>query len=85
MKDSGVPSHTILDRMFLDHPRSLGMTWSNHGSGAVKIGAVPIPTSTLWKAADYEYILNDSRARVIVISEALLPHLGTVLEGQGTA
>jgi len=43
--------------------------------GAVKIGAVPIPTSTLWKPADYEYVLNDSRARVIVISEALLPSL----------
>ena len=41
--------------------------------GAVKIGAVPIPTSTLWKPADYEYVLNDSRARVIVISEVLLP------------
>ena len=34
--------------------------------GAVKIGAVPIPTSTLWKPADYEYVLNDSRARVII-------------------
>jgi benzoate-CoA ligase len=46
--------------------------------GAVKIGAVPIPTSTLWKPADYEYVLNDSRARVIVISEALLPQLNAV-------
>jgi len=36
--------------------------------GAVKIGAVPIPTSTLWKPADYEYVLNDSRARVVVVS-----------------
>ena len=33
--------------------------------GAIKIGAVPIPINTLWKAADYEYILNDSRARVV--------------------
>jgi benzoate-CoA ligase family protein len=46
--------------------------------GAVKIGAVPIPTSTLWKPADYEYVLNDSRARVIVISEPLLPGLNAV-------
>jgi 4-hydroxybenzoate-CoA ligase len=46
--------------------------------GAVKIGAVPIPTSTLWKPADYEYVLNDSRARVIVISEALLPQLTAI-------
>ena len=43
--------------------------------GAIKIGAVPIPTSTLWKPADYEYVLNDSRARVVVVSEALLPQL----------
>jgi len=46
--------------------------------GAVKIGAVPIPTSTLWKPADYEYVLNDSRARIIVISEALLPQLDAI-------
>jgi hypothetical protein len=26
-------------RLFLDHPRSLGMTWAGHGAGAVKIGA----------------------------------------------
>jgi benzoate-CoA ligase len=46
--------------------------------GAIKVGAVPIPTSTLFKPADYEYILNDSRARVIVISEALLPQLQSI-------
>jgi hypothetical protein len=26
-------------RLFLDHPRSLGMSWAQHGAGAVKIGA----------------------------------------------
>src|SRR5438874_1279721 len=46
--------------------------------GAIKIGAVPIPTSTLFKAPDYEYLLNDSRARVLVISEALLPQLQAI-------
>src|SRR5713101_3837046 len=46
--------------------------------GAIKIGAVPIPTSTLFKPDNYEYILNDSRARVIVISEALLPQLQAI-------
>jgi benzoate-CoA ligase family protein len=46
--------------------------------GAIKIGAVPIPTSTLWKPADYEYVLNDSRARVIVVSDALLPQLQAI-------
>ena len=46
--------------------------------GAIKIGAVPIPTSTLWKPQDYEYVLNDSRARVVVISEGLLPQLQSI-------
>src|SRR5712691_8955665 len=47
--------------------------------GAIKIGAVPIPTSTLFKPDTYEYILNDSRARVVVISEALLPQFQAIL------
>lgn len=28
----------MADRLFLDHPRSLGMTWARHGVGAVDIG-----------------------------------------------
>jgi len=41
--------------------------------GAIKIGAVPVPVNTLWKAADYQYVFNDSRSRVLIISKALLP------------
>jgi hypothetical protein len=29
----------LLHRLFVDHPRSLGMGWSEHGVGAVVIGA----------------------------------------------
>ncbi len=29
----------MTDRMFLEHPRSLGMSWAEHGVGALKIGA----------------------------------------------
>jgi benzoate-CoA ligase len=43
--------------------------------GAIKIGAVPIPINTLWKPADYEYVLNDSRARVLVVSSELVPQI----------
>src|SRR3981081_4375443 len=46
--------------------------------GAIKIGAVPIPTSTLFKPDNYEYILNDSRARVIYLRQALLPQLQAI-------
>ena len=41
--------------------------------GAIKIGAVPGPLNTLWKPADYQYVLRDSRAAVVIVSEALLP------------
>jgi benzoate-CoA ligase family protein len=43
--------------------------------GAMKIGAAPIPVSTLWRASDYRYVLNDSRARVAVVSDSLLPRI----------
>jgi hypothetical protein len=29
----------IADRLFLEHPRSLGMSWWSHGVGALAIGA----------------------------------------------
>ncbi|KJS00792.1 MAG: 4-hydroxybenzoate--CoA ligase [Peptococcaceae bacterium BRH_c4a] len=41
--------------------------------GAIKIGAVPIPTNTLLKPGDYRYLLNDSRAKALVVSHELLP------------
>jgi benzoate-CoA ligase len=41
--------------------------------GAIKIGAVPVPVNTLLKSADYKYLLNNSRARIMVVSDSLLP------------
>ena len=41
--------------------------------GAIKIGAVPVPVNTLLRADDYEFLLNDSRARVAITTESLLP------------
>ena len=46
--------------------------------GALKLGAVPIPTNTLLKSQDYKYMLNDSRARVAIASAALLPQLAAI-------
>ncbi len=43
--------------------------------GAIKIGAVPVPVNTLLKTSDYHYILNNSRARVAVVSESLYPRM----------
>ena len=41
--------------------------------GAIKIGAIPVPTNTLLPANDLRYILDDSRAVAIVASATLLP------------
>ena len=48
--------------------------------GAIKAGIVPIAVNTLLTAKDYEYMLQDSRAKVLVVSEALLPQFKPVLE-----
>jgi 4-hydroxybenzoate-CoA ligase len=40
--------------------------------GAIKIGAVPVPLNTLWKPADYQYVIRDSRATVLIVSAELL-------------
>lgn len=46
--------------------------------GAIKIGAVPVPANTLLKPADYQYLLNDSRARVLIASDRLAPLLDPI-------
>lgn len=43
--------------------------------GAIRAGIVPVALNTLLSAADYEYMLGDSRARALVVSAALLPTL----------
>jgi benzoate-CoA ligase len=41
--------------------------------GAIKIGAVAVPANTFLKPHEYEYLLNDTRARCLFVTEALLP------------
>ena len=43
--------------------------------GAIRIGAVPIPVNTLLRQADYQFILNDSRAVVAIVSEPLVAEI----------
>ncbi|WP_052890615.1 benzoate-CoA ligase family protein [Thermogemmatispora carboxidivorans] len=47
--------------------------------GAIKIGAVPIPMNTMLRPEDYVYMLNDSRARVLLIHAVLWSPLRQVL------
>lgn len=43
--------------------------------GAVKLGAVAVPVNTLLADAEYEFLLNDSRARVAVAEDAIAARL----------
>lgn len=43
--------------------------------GCIKAGIVPVLANTLLTPADYEFMLKDSRARALVVSAALLPHI----------
>ena len=39
--------------------------------GAIKVGAVPVPTNTMLSVADYLYMLNDSRAVVAIVEDRI--------------
>jgi benzoate-CoA ligase len=46
--------------------------------GSIKIGAVPVPINTMLKPAEYQYILNDSRARLAIVSDSLYPQIQAI-------
>ncbi len=43
--------------------------------GAVKLGAVAVPVNTLMTDAEYEFLLNDSRARAVLAEDAIAARL----------
>src|SRR5580658_5506647 len=47
--------------------------------GVLKIGAVAVPTNTALRANDYAYFLEESQARVAIVSSTLLAELGPAL------
>jgi len=48
--------------------------------GAIKAGIIPIAGNTLLTTADYQFMLNDSRAKVLIVSEQLLPTFAPLLD-----
>ena len=46
--------------------------------GAIKLGAIPVCLNTLMRPKDYQYFLNDSRARTLVIDARLLSSIDPV-------
>ena len=46
--------------------------------GAIKLGAVAVPLNTYLRPDEYEYLLNDTRARVLLVDAALLPAVESI-------
>ena len=43
--------------------------------GTVRIGAVAVPVNAMLRPADYSYMLEDSRARVLIVDQGLWPQV----------
>ncbi len=59
------------DRVMLCHLDTID--WPCVFLGAIKAGIIPIAVNTLLTSSDYEFMLRDSRAKVLIVSEALYP------------
>src|SRR5204862_1883152 len=54
--------------------------WPTAFLGAIKAGVIPIPVNTLMTEEDYRFMLADSRARVLVVSEPLFPRFAKLVD-----
>lgn len=73
LKNLGVRPEERVFLLLLDTPEFAASFF-----GAIKIGAVPVPVNTLLKPADYEFLLNNSRARVAIVSDSLFSQLQAI-------
>ena len=73
LRELGVRMEERVLLLMLDGPEFLYAFF-----GAIKIGAVPVPVNTLLKPPDYEFLLNDCRARVAIVSAPLLHGLDAI-------
>ena len=70
LRDLGIE---IENRVLLILPDSPEFAYSFFG--AIKIGAVAVPTNPWMFAKDYQYLINDSRARAIIVHQSVLPEI----------
>src|SRR5712692_7168514 len=72
--DLGIDLEQRVALLLLDSPQFAAAFF-----GGIKIGAVPVPMNTLLRPNDYVYMLNDSRARVLLIHNILWQQLQPIL------
>jgi benzoate-CoA ligase len=73
MTDLGVRIEDKVMTLMLDIPQFYAIFW-----GSIKIGAIPIPVNTMLTPQDYQFYLNDSRARLLAVSEEILPVINEI-------
>ena len=56
-----------------------GIDWPAAFLGSIRAGIIPIAVNTLLTTKDYEYMLSDSRAKALIVSEALLPQFAPLI------
>jgi benzoate-CoA ligase len=56
-----------------------GIDWPTAFLGAIKTGIIPVAVNTLLTESDYEFMLTDSRAKMLLVSQALLPKFVPIL------
>src|SRR5438128_9235960 len=72
--DLGIDIEQRVALLLLDSPQFAAAFF-----GAIKIGAVPVPINTALRPNAYVYMLNDSRARVLIIHALLWQQVKPVL------
>src|SRR5215470_16923479 len=53
--------------------------WPTSFLGAIKAGVVAVPVNTLLGEAEYRFMLEDSRARLLIVSEELFPQFANLV------
>ena len=70
----GVPREARIAQIMLDTIDFPAVFW-----GGIKAGFVPVCINTLLTAEQYQYILSDCRAQILVVSAALVPVVEPIL------
>lgn len=74
LRDLGIEQEQRVALLLLDSPEFAAAFF-----GGMKIGAVPVPLNTSLRPNDYVYMLNDTRAKVLLISAEVWPTVQSVL------
>lgn len=74
LRDLGLDLEQRVALLLLDSPQLAASFF-----GAIKAGMVPIPLNTSLRPNDYVYMLNDSRARVLLVHHAVWQQIQQIL------